>query len=109
MTMSTPASRTTAKAWGWFHGRKLRWFLVLLALGVGAWFALPWILMPADLRRMQGTWKIVRYVEGDKEIERDEESVIITGSRLTVLMKGTQTAGLRCSVDTGRHLFFVHV
>jgi hypothetical protein len=69
----------------WHQSRKLRYGVVLLGIGIAAYLALPWLLMPADLRRMQGTWKIVRVVSAGEEDQEDPELgrvIVVVGNRI---------------------------
>ena len=69
----------------WFASRKLRYAALLLAVGVLGYFALPWLLMPADLRRMQGTWKVVRVVNDGNEEAKDAATFVFVGNRVNVI------------------------
>jgi hypothetical protein len=65
--------------------RRRRWLilLVILAAAVASYWVLPWLLMPEDLRRMQGVWNIVKFTEGEKERRpQAEDSMQIIGTRL---------------------------
>lgn len=67
----------------WHQSRKLRYGVALVALGVAGYFVLSLLLMPADLRRMQGTWKLVRAVHDGKEAAASGlgKIVVINGNR----------------------------
>lgn len=45
----------------WWRSRKLIYLAVLIALAVGAYWLHEWLFMPEGLRRMQGSWKLVRF------------------------------------------------
>jgi hypothetical protein len=65
--------------------RKRRWLILLLLLvvGVGSYWIVPWLLMPGDLRRMQGVWKVVKLADGDKETPANpgQDRLHVVGSR----------------------------
>ena len=52
----------------WFRRRKLLFALLLAAGGVIAFFAWDALFMPADLRRMQGTWKVAKILTADGKL-----------------------------------------
>jgi hypothetical protein len=61
--------------------RKLRYFALLVVIGIAGYWVLPWIFMPADLRAMQGTWKVVEIQDGGKEVT-ENGMVVIRGESL---------------------------
>src|SRR5262245_57168567 len=61
----------------WHHSWKLRGPLLFLFLCITAYCVLPWLRMPADLRRIQGTWKIVRIVQRGQEISGEEVGKLV--------------------------------
>src|SRR5262245_4909210 len=70
----------------WYRKRTLVYLLILLLGCVAAHFAWDALFMPADLRRMQGTWKVVKVLTNDNQrfnIGKDID-VVIAGRYLTV-------------------------
>jgi hypothetical protein len=58
--------------------------LLLVAVPASLW-AIPWLLMPQDLWRMQAEWKLVRVETKGNDWENTQEGdsdITITGSRL---------------------------
>jgi len=87
MTAST-ASPVAPPRRRWHHSWKLRGPILLLLLCVAAYFVLPWLLIPADLRRIQGTWKIVRIVHRGQEKRGEEVGKLVVISRTHLLIDG---------------------
>lgn len=64
---------------------------VILCLVALCWL-LPWLLMPEDLRRMQGTWGVVR-IETESNLpekNRSGSTMTITGSKLEISDEQTE-------------------
>jgi hypothetical protein len=61
--------------------RKLRYLALLVAIAVAGYWLLPWIFMPADLRAMQGTWKVVEIQDQGKE-DPENSTIVISGQTL---------------------------
>jgi uncharacterized protein (TIGR03067 family) len=61
--------------------RKLRYLALLVVIGIAGYWLLPWIFMPADLRALQGTWKVVEIQDGGKEVP-ENSMVVIRGESL---------------------------
>jgi hypothetical protein len=61
--------------------RKLRYLALLVVIAVAGYWLLPWIFMPADLRALQGTWKVVEIQDGGKEVT-ENGMVVIRGESL---------------------------
>ena len=83
-SMTATSSTVVPPRQQWHQSRKLRYGIALIAIGIAGYFVLPWLLMPADLRRMQGTWKLVRVVDGDKErvVSDLDKHIVITGNHV---------------------------
>ena len=77
----------------WHQSRKLRYGVALIAICVAGYFLLPWLLMSGDLRRLQGTWRIVRIEIGGLELRENpqfDDAFIFAGNRLTNMGAGGQ-------------------
>jgi hypothetical protein len=78
--MRFPAFRLTRR-------RFLVFLALLLVVVIASFWVIPWLLMPRDLWRMQGEWKLVRVETKDSTLEATENVVTITGSRLRLNSK----------------------
>jgi hypothetical protein len=79
-------SATTAPARDtrWWPRRRWRWLAALAFLAVAGYFAFQWLFVPAELRRLQGHWKIVRIIEDGKVVTITKmETIAIVGNRVT--------------------------
>lgn len=65
----------------WRLSRKLRYLAFLVVIGIAGYWLLPWIFMSADLRALQGTWKVVEIQDGGKEVT-ENSMVVIRGESL---------------------------
>jgi len=74
--------------------RKLRYGIALIAICVAGYWVLPWLLMPADLRSIQGTWKIVRLVKRGQEVADWQVGrlVVISGNRIVRVYREESTS-----------------
>jgi len=80
--MDAPAPTKPTRRW---HQRRLpRYVAVLVVASVGAYFAWDALFMPADLRRLQGNWKVVRILTDGEEVAREFERLVVTSRRLEV-------------------------
>src|SRR6266498_3790885 len=67
----------------WRLSRKSRYFALLVAISIAGYWLLPWIFIPADLRAMQGTWKVLE-LQGDGEEAPENATIIISGNRVAL-------------------------
>src|SRR5436853_43205 len=90
--------------------RRLLYLAILLTLAVAGWLTLPWIFMPADLRAMQGTWKIVASLVEDQPAPPSRESgVVIHGHRLFIVDdQGERLEAYMVDVDPDAHSLVIH-
>ena len=105
MTANSPISIPAPRR-RWRQSRKLRYAVLLLAVGFGLYLLLPWIFMPADLRRMQGTWKFVQILgDGKDDPVPEHTSIIISGNHLALrdnpddATKVTENYGIELRAD----------
>ncbi|GEM_PF-5888193 len=69
----------------WWRSRKLVYLgLLLIGAVVSAWL-LDWLLMPDDLRRLQGAWKTVRTITRGKEELAPFDRLVFSGRRVTIV------------------------
>jgi hypothetical protein len=88
----------------WHQSRKLRYGVALLIVAVGGVFLYPWLFMPADLRRMQGLWKVDRILEDGKPGNVDGERFRFTGNIVAILdTQGNTTETLSINLDGDLH------
>jgi len=81
MSADCPASQP-GRLRRWPLSRKLRYLALLIVIGIAGFWLLPWILMPADLRALQGTWKVVE-VHGNGKEPSGYATISIRGDQLT--------------------------
>ena len=65
--------------------RKRRAWKVVLTLAVACvamYYVHQWFFVPEDVRRLQGTWRIVKVVYGDAEPHTAEGWLVFNGNRL---------------------------
>ena len=78
----------------WHQRRTLRYLAVLLAVCVIGYFSWDALFMPADLRRLQGNWKVVRELTRGKEEKGgfSFDRLVITRHSLEVVEGDTVTS-----------------
>jgi hypothetical protein len=88
----------------WWRSRKLQAMLFLLGGGVLLIWFLPRLLMPEDLRRMQGEWRLSR-AQGERHVEGAIafETWTIGGDRLQ--LAGGPPMGFR--IDAATRTFYI--
>jgi hypothetical protein len=87
--------------------RRVIAFAIAVLVIVASIWLLPWLLMPEDLRRMQGVWQLVRIeTKTDPNVKDDSKAgVTITGSRFAVTDE--PNAYLRLDPDEAKFSIFV--
>ena len=71
----------------WDQRRLVRYLALLIVACVGAYFAWGALFMPADLRQLQGNWKVVRTLENGKDCACDFDRLVITSRRLELVSR----------------------